>query len=158
MKPPKKVAHPPTTASAPETNFVAETSAETRSESNPNNSQQTGITPAASVPFCGRLTQTAIDMAGEYRCSLRTAYRHLARGTSPSSDRRTGRDGKTYPAHPRGLPLARTPLARELALTRQALNRANVKAARDGVDTADIVALHQIVLSAQTILKFWEAL
>jgi hypothetical protein len=102
-------------------------------------------------------------MAGEYRCSLRTAYRHMARGTKPLSERCVGSDGKTYPRHPRGsslhrTPLHRTPLKRDLALTRQALNRANLKAARDGFETADIVALHQIVLSAQTILKFWEAL
>ena len=39
----------------------------------------------------------------EHRFSLsrRTAYRCIKSGKLPSADRRIGRDGKTYPAHPR---------------------------------------------------------
>ena len=79
------------------------------------------------------LTPTAKAMAAAHQLSLRTAYRHLTWGTTPVVDRRIGRDGKTYPARPGGLHSSRAPLERELALTWQALNRADKKARQIGI-------------------------
>jgi hypothetical protein len=95
-------------------------------------------------------------MADEHKISLRTAYRHLARGTTPASDRRIGVDGKTYPAQLRKRRPGRTPLERELALTRQALNRADKKAGQQDVDGGDVEALRRIVSTTNEILSRWE--
>lgn len=96
-------------------------------------------------------------MAEENQLSLRTAYRHLARGTMPAADRRIGLDGKTYPAHPRGLRPDRTALERELALTWQGLNRADKKACQTGIYDPAIDALRRIVSAATEILRRWES-
>ena len=96
-------------------------------------------------------------MATEHQLSLRTAYRHLARGTMPAVDRRIGMDGKTYPAHPRGLRPSQTPLEQELALTWQALNRADKKACRDGFIEDELVSLRRIVATATEMLQRWES-
>jgi len=109
----------------------------------------------ASPCSCGTLTQKAMVMAAEYKISLRTAYRHLARGTVPSADRRIGMDGKTYPAPPLRLGYNRTPLERELALTRQALNRADKKACEQGIGFADVHALRRIVATATEMVARW---
>lgn len=115
---------------------------------------QMTVTP----PNSSHLTQTAKAMATENKLSLRTAYRHLARGTMPAAVRRIGRDGKTYPAHPRGLCLSQTPLERELALTWQALNRADKKACQDGFADNELVSLRRIVANATEILQRWESI
>lgn len=96
-------------------------------------------------------------MAAEHKLSLRTAYRHLARGSTPFIDRRIGMDGKTYPAHPRGLRPSQTPLERELALTWQALNRADKKACQDGFTDNELVLLRRIVATATEMLQRWES-
>jgi hypothetical protein len=105
---------------------------------------------------CPNLTQTAKAMAAEHQLSLRTAYRHLARGTTPSDDRRIGMDGKTYPARPRGLRPKRTSLERELALTWQALNRADKNACQNGITDNEVVSLRRIVSTAAEMLNRWE--
>ncbi len=109
-----------------------------------------------SGPFCPNLTQTAKAMAAEHQLSLRTAYRHLARGTTPADDRRIGMDGKTYPARPRGFRPERTSLERELALTWQALNRADKKACQHGVADNEVVSLRRIIATATEMLSRWE--
>jgi len=157
MKPPSKEARPPATANAPESNLVRETSCQTPSKSNPNTGESALTEPTVSPVGFRRLTQLARDIAEEHKISLRTAYRHLAHGTRPSSERLHGRDGKTYPAHPRGVK-DRSPVERALALAQRTLNRANMNAHRDGICNADIVVLRCIVLSAQTIHNHWEAL
>ena len=105
---------------------------------------------------CPNLTQTAKAMAVEHQLSLRTAYRHLARGTTPANDRRIGMDGKTYPARPRGFRPERTSLDRELALTRQALNRADKHACQNGITDNDVMSLCRIVSTATEMLNRWE--
>jgi hypothetical protein len=95
-------------------------------------------------------------MAAKHQLSLRTAYRHLARGTTPSDDRRIGMDGKTYPARPRGLRPERTSLERELALTWQSLNRADKDACQNGVTDNEVVTLRRIVSTATEMLNRWE--
>ena len=106
--------------------------------------------------FCPNLTRTAKAMAAEHQLSLRTAYRHLARGTTPADDRRIGRDGKTYPAHPRGLRPERTSLERQLALSWQALNRADKDACKHGIADNEVVTLRRIVSTATEMLNRWE--
>lgn len=106
--------------------------------------------------FCPNLTQTAKAMAAKRQLSLRTAYRHLARGTMPADDRRIGMDGRTYPAHPRGLRPERTSLERELALTWQALNRADKNACQNGITDNEVVSLRRIVSTATEMLNRWE--
>jgi hypothetical protein len=109
-----------------------------------------------SAPDGANLTQAAKAMAAKHQLSMRTAYRHLARGTTPAVDRHIGIDGKTYPAHPRGPQPSRTRLERELALTWQALNRADQKACEQGLFTQDIDALRRIVATATEMLQRWE--
>ncbi|MEI8290951.1 MAG: hypothetical protein WCH99_15915 [Verrucomicrobiota bacterium] len=155
MKPPNKEAHPPATASAPEPTNLPGTSSETHSESNLNPDQLPAPITDCVTNLNWTLTQQAKAIASEYEVSLRTAYRHLARYTVPSLDRRLGQDGKTYPAHPRGQS-TQTMIGRELSLMRQALNRANIKADRDGIYDDDIAVLRSIVSSAQSILNRWE--
>ena len=95
-------------------------------------------------------------MAAEHQLSLRTAYRHLARGTTPSDDRRIGMDGKTYPARPQGLRPERTSLERDLALTWQALNRADKAVCQNGIADNEVVTLRRIVAAATEMLNRWE--
>ncbi len=105
---------------------------------------------------CPNLTQTAKAMAAEHKLSLRTAYRHLERGTTPSDDRRIGMDGKTYPAQPRGLRSERTSLERELALIWQALKRADKDACQNGIADHEVVSLRRIISTATEMLNRWE--
>jgi hypothetical protein len=130
------------------------------SEPNPDNVSRCGsisLTQSSeSGSFCSNLTQTAKAMAAEHQLSLRSAYRHLARGTTPADDRCIGMDGKTYPAHPRGLRPGRTSLERELALTRQALNRADKDACQNGIADNEVVTLRRIISTATEMLNRWE--
>jgi hypothetical protein len=130
------------------------------SEPNPDNASRGGslsLTQSSeSGLICQNLTQAAKAMAAEHQLSLRTAYRHLARGTTPDDDRRIGMDGKTYPAYPRGLRPDRTPLERELALTWQALNRADKKACQNGIADTDVESLRRIITTATEMLNRWE--
>ena len=130
------------------------------SEPNSDNVSRCGSLSLSQNPesgsFCPNLTQTAKAMAAEHQLSLRTAYRHLARGTTPTADRRIGRDGKTYPARPHGLRPERTSLERELALTWQALNRADNNACQKGITDNDVVSLRRIVSTATEMLNRWE--
>ncbi len=105
---------------------------------------------------CPNLTQTAKAMAAEHQLSLRTAYRHLARGTTPAGDRRIGMDGKTYPARPRGFRPERTSLERDLALTWQSLNRADKDACQNEIADNEVVTLRRIVSTATEMLNRWE--
>ena len=118
---------------------------------------------SASVPPCsyGKVAQAAKAMVEKFkvsgeRISLRTAYRHLAKGTTPSVERCIGRDEKTYPRHPRGRSRIKSPVSRELALTYQALNRADKKACQDGVVENDRRMLARIVSDATEMLERWE--
>lgn len=130
------------------------------SEPNPNSESRCDslhLTEGAeSGSLCANLTQTAKAMAAEHQLSLRTAYRHLARGTTPADDRRIGMDGKTYPARPRGLRPERTSLERNLGLTWQALNRADKKACQNGVADNEVVSLRRIIVTATEMLNRWE--
>lgn len=130
------------------------------SEPNPDNVSRSGSIRLTQNPEsgsdCPNLTQTAKAMAAEHQLSLRTAYRHLARGTTPADDRRIGMDGKTYPARPRGLRPERTSLERELALTRQVLNRADKDACQNGITDNEVMSLRRIVSTATEMLQRWE--
>ena len=134
-----------------------------KTESRQNRSESTSISiddaPKATVSRsdCRDLTQAAKTIALEHHVSLRTAYRHLARGSRPELERCIGRDGKTYPAYPRGWRPNRTALQRELALTWQALNRADKKANKDGIHDDDVASLRRIASMAQGMLNCWEA-
>ncbi|MCE9613106.1 MAG: hypothetical protein K8T26_02445 [Lentisphaerae bacterium] len=93
-------------------------------------------------------TLTAKIMAAEHGVSIRTARRHIARGTLPTSERRTGRDGKRYPAGGIG----RSPLHRPLAVARANIRRA----ARAAEFTAgDRAVLNDIVAEASALLNTW---
>jgi hypothetical protein len=130
------------------------------SEPNPDNASGGGglsVTQSSeSTLICQNLTAAAKAMAAEHQLSLRTAYRHLARGTTPHDDRRIGMDGKTYPAHPRGLRPDRTQLERDLTLTWQALNRADKNACQTGIAEKDVVSLRRIITTATEMLNRWE--
>src|SRR6516162_8954753 len=130
------------------------------SEPNPDNASRGGslsLTQSSeSGLICQNLTQAAKAMAAEHQLSLRTAYRHLARGTTPDDDRHIGMDGKTYSAHPRGLRPDRTPLERDLALAWQALNRADKKACQNGIADTDVESLRRIITTATEMLNRWE--
>lgn len=76
----------------------------------------------------------------------------------PGGLRRIGMDGKTYPARPRGLRPERTSVERELALTWQALNRADKKACQDGFADTELVSLRRIVVNATETLQRWESI
>jgi len=104
------------------------------------------------------LTQSARALAAQYNLSLRTAYRHLARGTTPSADRCIGRDGKTYPAHLRGGRPHCSAVARELVLMRQALNRADQRACEVGGEPTDVDTLRHLLATANEILERWRGL
>ena len=69
----------------------------------------------------------ALDLVEKFHISLPSAYRHLAKGTVPASERRLGRDGRRYPA---GKPRVE-PVNRDLKLAWSALNRARQDKAND---------------------------
>ena len=70
------------------------------------------------APQCGPLTDA--EAAAHVSCSPRTIRRHRASGTTPTVDRRRGRDGKAYPAH-RGNDPLQVALGRAYRATQAAL-------------------------------------
>jgi hypothetical protein len=103
----------------------------------------------------GGRTRQAKTMAQNFKISLATAFRHLRRGTTPSSDRKTGRDGKTYPAGTGERSISA--VERELRLTMQALRRADTKACERefGVSDDESDLLKKIGGEAYEVLSRW---
>lgn len=103
-----------------------------------------------------RLSQQARDMAKAHGLSIRTAYRHLARGTEPATNRRIGGDGKTYPATT-SRRIDRTKIGRELDLARQALRRAEKLAGAEGFFPDDLVKLKEVKTIVASMAISWRS-
>ena len=89
------------------------------------------------------------------KISLRTAYRHLAKGTLPSKERRQGSDGKTYPAQNSNAKTQKSEVQSDLALCRQALKRADRKAVQYGLEPAEVRELGEILRAILEISERW---
>ena len=76
-------------------------------------------------------TEQAVELTIALGVSLRTAQRHIKRGTLPAKERRIGADGKHHPLSNGGR--VRSNSDRELMLARQALARAAHAATTDGI-------------------------
>ena len=76
-------------------------------------------------------TEQAVELTIALGVSLRTAQRHIKRGTLPAKERRIGADGKHHPLSNGGR--VRSKSERELMLARQALARAAHAATTDGI-------------------------
>lgn len=99
-----------------------------------------------------RFIDTVRRVAKEAGLSERTARRYLKRGEFPDADRRTGGDGKTYPAHPRR-PVYLSPLHRPLAMARSNIRRA---ARADTFADGDLDVLRDVVREGGRLLARWE--
>lgn len=132
------------------------------------------VTPAGNRHLSqDRFIDRVRQVAAEYHVSERTARRYLNRGEFPRKEpyvcqasdgktfelpaRRTGRDGKTYPAEfPRRKGRISTPLKRDLALAYQAVMRVSRKADTDGFFLDDLVDLRRINHEVGSMLLAWE--
>ncbi len=90
--------------------------------------------------------EAVIEMTIEFGVSLRTAYRHLKRGTAPAKERNMGKDGKMHPVGAGGK--VRSKLERELLLARQALARADLAARANGVQARERELLAEVQKAA----------
>ena len=91
-------------------------------------------------------TEQAVELAMAFGVSLRTAQRHIKRGTLPAKERRMGADGKHHPLSNIGRVPSKS--ERELKLARQALARAAHAAATDGIQGHERELLAQIQVMA----------
>ena len=80
----------------------------------------------------------------------------MQRGTTPSVERRVGRDAIWRPAKSGRAKPPLSPVQKELALARQALNRADDKACTNGITSEDLSALHNVVRLTQDVIVRWE--
>ena len=96
-------------------------------------------------------TEQAVELAIEFGVSLRTAQRHVKRGTLPAKERRLGADGKHHPLSNGGR--VRSKSERELMLARQALARAAHAAATDGIQGRERELLKQIQVMVAEMQK-----
>ena len=87
-------------------------------------------------------TEQAVELTMAFGVSLRTAQRHIKRGTVPAKERRMGADGKHHPLSNIGRVPSKS--ERELKLARQALARAAHAAATDGIQGHERELLAQI--------------
>ena len=87
-------------------------------------------------------TEQAVELTIAFGVSLRTAQRHIKRGTLPATERSLGADGKQRPLSHAGR--VRSKSERELMLARQALARAAHAAATDGIQGRERDLLEQI--------------
>ena len=96
-------------------------------------------------------TEQAVELTIASGVSLRTAQRHVKRGTLPANERRLGADGKHHPLSHGGR--VRSKSERELMLARQALARAAHAAATDGIQGRERELLEQIQVMAAEMEK-----
>ena len=96
-------------------------------------------------------TKQAVELTIAFGVSLRTAQRHIKRGTLPAKERRMGADGKHHPLSHAGR--VRSKSERELMLARQALARAAHAAATEGIQGREPELLKQIQVIAAEMLK-----
>ena len=96
-------------------------------------------------------TEQAVELTIASGVSLRTAQRHVNRGTLPANERRLGADGRHHPLSYGGR--VRSKCERELTLARQALARAAHAAATDGIQVRERELLEQIQVMAAEIEK-----
>jgi hypothetical protein len=94
-------------------------------------------------------TEQAVELTIASGVSLRTAQRHIKRGTLPAKERRMGADGKQHPLSNGGR--VRSKSERELMLARQALARAAHAAA--GIQGRERELLEQIQVMAAEMQK-----
>lgn len=90
--------------------------------------------------------EQAVELTIASGVSLRTAQRHVKRGTMPAKERRMGADGKQHPL--RNGARVRSKSERELVLARQALARAAHAAVADGIQGRERELLEQIQVMA----------
>jgi len=96
-------------------------------------------------------TEQAVELTIAFGVSLRTAQRHIKRGTLPAKERRMGADGKHHPLSHAGR--VRSKPERELMLARQALARAAHAAATEGIQGPESELLKQIQVMTAEMLK-----
>ncbi|HNW08768.1 MAG TPA: hypothetical protein PLL56_13795 [Verrucomicrobiota bacterium] len=96
-------------------------------------------------------TEQAVELTLAVGVSLRTAQRHVKRGTLPAQERRMGADGKQHPLSNGARVRSKT--ERELALARQALARAARAAATDGIQAPERELLKQIQVMVAEMKK-----
>ncbi len=95
----------------------------------------------------------AIALSQKYKISVRAGYYHLKRGSTPASNRRRGRDGKTYPAGNSRKP---SPVEKNLRLSWQALKRSEYGAG-EGFDEVELALLERIAEKAKQMVESWRA-
>ena len=95
--------------------------------------------------------EQAVELTIAFGVSLRTAQRHIKRGTLPAKERRMGADGKHHPLSHAGR--VRSKPERELMLARQALARAAHAAATEGIQGPESELLKQIQVMTAEMLK-----
>ena len=96
-------------------------------------------------------TEQAVELTIAFGVSLRTAQRHINRGTLPAKERKMGADGKHHPLNNAGR--VRSKSERELMLARQALARAAHATATDGIQGRERELLEQIQVMAAEMQK-----
>ena len=96
-------------------------------------------------------TEQAVELTIAFGVSLRTAQRHIKRGTLPAKERSLGADGKHHPLSNGGR--VRSKSERELMLARQALARVAHAAATDGIQGRERELLEQIQVMAAEMQK-----
>jgi hypothetical protein len=98
-----------------------------------------------------RTQSAALELVQKHSVSLRTAFRHVARGTVPATDRCQGGDGKTYPKHrPRA-----SKLQAELKRAANYLRRADKEARACKCSPEEIKLLAGIVQTSGAMLQRW---
>ena len=85
--------------------------------------------------------------------SFRTAHRHLKAGTTPATQRKIGRDGKSYPDRRSA---RRSRVQASLKAAQRALKRAIGHAESDGWREADTVLLGEILDCSMAALAKWK--
>ncbi len=96
----------------------------------------------------------ALDLCERFKISLRSAYRHLQRGTTPASERRKGRDGVWHPAG-NGGHTEHEPALQDLRIAQCALNRASRRVATEGCTPAARAKLAWLIDLASATLAKW---
>jgi hypothetical protein len=122
----------------------------------PSRAEQTE--PFSTIPSFRLRKCQVLDMCEEFKVSQATAYRHVARGTTPAKERKICRDGISRPVSimSKKCGKQRSRVERDLLLARQALNRAERKAEEDGVDPDETALLSRISALAVGMLNRWE--
>ena len=94
---------------------------------------------------------TASQVAEAFGCSVRTARRHLARGTLPDHRRTTGADGKTYPSSFISRQAEPRPFD-DLVMARNAIRRV---ARQERFSDVDLAELQVVAAEAKALAEHW---